>query len=168
MQGVILSYLKDIDKFFLNGVSGFIGMFECLIYGLFYNFDFDFLFKNGQWNYSTEETLQLFGLAFLGTFSMLLTIQAFQMIDPCICTVLRSQEIIFAYLFQAGLFHETIGVWNLCGSLIVFISGIMVSLEDQIMIFVDKIFGKYHILINNDNLAEELERLEEKDENQVV
>ena len=122
--------------------TAFVGMMECLIYSIYYNFDFDFLInKNGQWIHTTEETLQLFGLAFLGTFSMLMAIQAFQMIEPCVCTVLRSQEIIFAYLFQAGLFHEAVEFLNIFGAFVVLMCGVLVSLEDRIMILMEKKLG---------------------------
>ena len=147
LQSAIIYYLKDINSYFLLMTTAFIGILECLIFGLFYNFD-NFLFKNGQWNHSFEETSQLFGLAFLGTFAMLIAIQSYQLIDPCICTVLRSQEIVFAYLFQACVFQETIGMWNLFGGFVVLICGIMISMEDKIS---STIFWKYKKLCNNDN-----------------
>ena len=61
LQSAIIYYLKDINSYYLLMTTAFIGILECLIFGLFYNFD-NFLFKNGQWNHSFEETSQLFGL----------------------------------------------------------------------------------------------------------
>ena len=63
----------------------------------------------------------------------------------------RSQEIVFAYLFQACIFHETIQMWNIFGGSVVLMCGVMISLEDRIT----PLFGKYKKLTDgDDNLTE--------------
>lgn len=68
-------------------------------------------------------------LAMVGICANWMTIVSYQLLDPTICSVLRSQEIIFAYVLQALLLDEVPSMLGFVGAGLVVISAVCMPLE---------------------------------------
>lgn len=71
----------------------------------------------------------LLALAAVGISGNWLATASYQLIDPTICSVLRAQEIIFAYVAQAFLLHMIPCYVSFIGAGLVMLSAICMPLE---------------------------------------
>ena len=72
---------------------------------------------------------QLVSLAFVGMTGNWLATISYQLIDPTICSVIKAQEIIWAYIAQAIAFNLIPCYVNFIGSALVILSAICMPLE---------------------------------------
>ena len=137
-QSTILHYLSHIHSIILVFWTGVIGMLECLVFAFFYN-QGSMIFSGNYLNFSFDSVWQLFVMAIIGTVALIITTKAYQFLDPTICVVLASQEVLLAFIIQAYFFHDPVGIWNILGGSLVLISGICISSEPFFM----KVYQKF-------------------------
>ena len=118
------------------------------------------LFGGNYLNFSIESIWQLFVMAIIGTIALVITTKAYQLLDPTICSVLASQEVLLAFIIQAYFFKDPVGIWNIFGGSLVLISGICISLEPFFLEVYKKIKG---LIKQSDNInnAENFYKLED-------
>ena len=56
-----------------------------------------FICVDDSWEVSFESVWQLFVMAIIGTVALILTTKAYQLLDPTICVVLASQEVLLDF-----------------------------------------------------------------------
>ena len=127
-QSTILNYLNHLHSVILIFWTGVIGILECLVFAIFYHQD-SLLFSGNYLNLSLEFIWQSLILALIGTIALFITTKAYQLLDPTICSVLGSQEVLLAFMIQAYFFKDPVGIWNILGGLLVLISGLCISSE---------------------------------------
>ena len=145
-QSTILHYLKHIHSIILVFWTGVIGMLECLVFAFFYN-QGSMIFSGNYLNFSFDSVWQLFVMAIIGTVALIITTKAYQFLDPTICVVLASQEVLLAFIIQAYFFHDPVGIWNILGGSLVLISGVCISSEPFFM----KVYQKFRGQIKQSN-----------------
>ena len=149
-QSTILHYLKHIHSIILVFWTGVIGMLECLVFAFFYN-QGSMIFSGNYLNFSFDSVWQLFVMAIIGTLALIITTKAYQFLDPTICVVLASQEVLLAFIIQAYFFHDPVGIWNILGGSLVLISGICISSEPFFMKVYQKFRGQIKQSDETDN-----------------
>ena len=128
-RSTILHYLKDVNSIILVFWTGVIGILECLIFGCFYDSKTSILF-GANWNTITFDSVwQLLVISIIGTLALVVTTNAYQLLDPTICGVLCSQEVLLGFIIQAYLFKDPVGIWNIFGGSLILISGVCISSE---------------------------------------
>ena len=150
-QSTILHYLKHIHSIILVFWTGVIGMLECLVFAFFYN-EGSMIFSGNYLNFSFESVWQLFVMAIIGTVALILTTKAYQLLDPTICVVLASQEVLLDFMIQAFFFKDPVGIWNILGGSLVLISGICISSEAFFMKAYQKVRGQIKLSDETDNV----------------
>ena len=93
-------------------------------------------------NFSIESIWQLFVMAIIGTIALIITTKAYQLLDPTICSVLASQEVLLAFIIQAYFFKDPVGIWNILGGSLVLISGLCITSEPFFLKVYKKIRGQ--------------------------
>ena len=82
------------------------------------------------WNNNTFESVwQLLVVSIIGTLALVVTTNAYQLLDPTICGVLCSQEVLLGFIVQAYFFKDPVGIWNIFGGSLILISGVCISSE---------------------------------------
>ena len=128
-RSTILHYLKNINSIILVFWTGVIGILECLFFGCFYESKTSIIF-GANWNNITFESIwQLLVVSIIGTLALVVTTNAYQLLDPTICGVLCSQEVLLGFIIQAYFFEDPVGIWNIFGGSLVLISGVCISSE---------------------------------------
>ena len=149
-QSAILHYLSHIHSIILVFWTGVIGILECLVFAFFYN-EGSMIFSGNYLNFSFEFVWQLFVMAIIGTVALILTTKAYQLLDPTICVVLASQEVLLDFMIQAFFFKDPVGIWNILGGSLVLISGICISSEAFFMEAYQKVRGQIKLSDETDN-----------------
>ena len=75
----------------------------------------------------------LFGMALSGMFAYFASIKSLQLIAPTTSVVLRSMEIVFAYVLQILWMDYYPNRWGTAGSSLVFVSVVLIALENKIV-----------------------------------
>ena len=160
-QSTVLHYLNHIHSIILVFWTGVIGILECLVFAIFYNQGSLIFGGNYLNNFSFESIWQLFVMAIIGTVALVITTKAYQLLDPTICVVLASQEVLLAFIIQAYFFKDPVGIWNILGGSLVLISGICISSEPFFLKIYKKIRSKMMIKQSYSiNIAEDFHKIE--------
>ena len=157
-QSTILHYLKNINSIILVFWTGVIGILECLVFGCFYG-KTSIIF-GAHWNITFESVWQLLVIAIVGTLALVVTTKAYQLLDPTICVVLSSQEVLLGFIIQAYFFKDPVGIWNILGGSLVLISGICISSESFFLSLYQRI--RDLILRKNHIGTQDLARIDER------
>ena len=159
-QSTILHYLKNINSIILVFWTGVIGILECLVFGFFYDGKTSIIF-GANWNNMTFESVwQLLIIAIIGTLALVVTTNAYQLLDPTICVVLASQEVLLGFIIQAYFFKDPVGIWNIFGGSLVLISGVCISSESFFHGLYQRI--RDFILRKNHIVTQDLSRIDER------
>ena len=159
-QSTILHYLKNINSIILVFWTGVIGILECLVFGCFYDGKTSIIFGSNWNNFTFESVWQLLVIAIVGTLALVVTTKAYQLLDPTICVVLSSQEVLLGFIIQAYFFQDPVGIWNIFGGSLVLISGICISSESFFIGLYQRI--REFILKKNDINFQDTSRIDER------
>lgn len=124
---VSIRYLQDFSHNVLVFYAGIGGLIDCLI---IFNFDSESDFF---YNLQDISLPKVFGVALVGIAANLMSVKCYQLLPPAIASVIRSQEIIFAFILQSfvmGLYPNSCSVM---GSLLVVSSAILLPLESMFL-----------------------------------
>lgn len=127
---VSIRYLEDFSHNVLVFYAGVGGLVDCLI---IFNFDAqsDFFY-----NLQDISLPKVFGVALVGIAANLMSVKCYQLIPPAIASVIRSQEIVFAFILQSFVMGLYPNSCSIMGSLLVVASAILLPFES---IFLAKI-----------------------------
>ena len=75
----------------------------------------------------------LFGVAFLGMSAYFASTKSLQMIEPTVVSVLRSLEIVFAFVVQVAVMSEWPTMYGVVGASIVFVSVVLIAVERHVV-----------------------------------
>ena len=126
LMNVSINYLKEVDSgtvYFWNGLMSIICSFAFLTFNqnslIFFNMK----------NVDLETVGKLVALASIGICSNWMSTMSYQLLDPTFCAVLRSQEVIFAYIAQMIVFHVIPCNISFIGAFLVLSSAVCMPLE---------------------------------------
>ena len=126
LMNVSINYLKEVDSgtvFFWNGFMSIICSFTFLSFDQNSQIFFNII------NVDLETVGKLAALASIGICSNWMSTISYQLLDPTFCAVLRSQEVIFAYIAQMIAFHVIPCNISFIGAFLVLLSAICMPLE---------------------------------------
>ena len=124
-MNVSINYLKEVDSgtvFFWNGFMSIICSFTFLSFDQNSQIFFNII------NVDLETVGKLAALASIGICSNWMSTLSYQLLDT-FCAVLRSQEVIFAYIAQMIAFHVIPCNISFIGAFLVLLSAICMPLE---------------------------------------
>ena len=126
LMNVSINYLKEVDSgtvYFWNGLMSIFCSFAFLTFDqnsqIFFNMK----------NVDLETVGKLAALASIGICSNWMSTISYQLLDPTFCAVLRSQEVIFAYIAQMIVFHVIPCNISFIGAFLVLLSAVCMPLE---------------------------------------
>jgi drug/metabolite transporter (DMT)-like permease len=126
LMNVSINYLKEVDSgtvYFWNGLMSIVCSFA------FLSFDQNSLIFFDTKNVDLETVGKLAALASIGICSNWMSTISYQLLDPTFCAVLRSQEVIFAYIAQMIVFHVIPCNISFIGAFLVLSSAVCMPLE---------------------------------------
>ena len=124
---VITGYLKTSSPYLLVFFAGMGGILTVLL-AVF--FDRKSLIFHHFQSAPFPELVLIGSLGLLGYF---LAIKAYQLIHPTFGSILKSNEVIFAFIFQSTAMEMVPSGFTLLGAFLVILSGILVPFETQIV-----------------------------------
>ena len=125
LMNVSINYLKEVDSgtvYFWNGLMSIVCSFA------FLSFDQNSLIFFDTKNVDLETVGKLAALASIGICSNWMSTISYQLLDPTFCAVLRSQEVIFAYIAQMIVFHVIPCNISFIGAFLVVLSAVCMPL----------------------------------------
>ena len=69
----------------------------------------------------------------VGLLANLLAIKSYQLIPPTVASIVRCQEIVFAFILQAAFMAALPHFYSILGALLVVMSAIMIPLEEMLV-----------------------------------
>jgi len=126
---VVLNHLKDIDSGVMMFWNGFMSIF-CSFAFLSIDHDSQIFFKHDlNWN----EMGELIALGAMGISAVWMVTGACKLLDPTICSVLRAQQLIFAYVAQTIVSQVIPYYLTFIGAGFVVLSAVCMSLEKYVV-----------------------------------
>ena len=126
---VSINALKDVNSCLIMFWAGTISIFCSLAY---LTFDRNSRIFNGQaldWTFCG----QVLALSVVGTTANWMATGSYQLIDPTICSVLRAQEVIFAYTIQCVVMQEVPMYLSFIGAAFVITSAVCMPLQKYVV-----------------------------------
>ena len=124
---VTVNHMKRINHnvlVFYSGLGGLFGTFMLLLCyeksKIFYHF-------------SGVNWIHLMVIVILGMTALWISMISYQMVSPTVVSILKSQEIVFAFIIQSVVANTFPSPLTIIGALLVFLSGIIIPMEDQFL-----------------------------------
>ena len=134
---VAVNYMKQINHnvlVFYSGLGGLIGTGVLLLCDekskIFYHF-------------SEVDWTHLMVIVIMGMIALWISMISYQMVSPTVVSILKSQEIVFAFIIQSVVENTIPSYLTIIGALLVFLSGIIIPMEEQFLKRLPENVGKY-------------------------
>ena len=134
---VAVNHMKQINHnvlVFYSGFGGLIGTGVLLLCDekskIFYHF-------------SEVDWTHLMVIVIMGMIALWISMISYQMVSPTVVSILKSQEIVFAFIIQSVVENTIPSYLTIIGALLVFLSGIIIPMEEQFLKRLPENVGKY-------------------------
>ena len=124
---VAVNHMKQINHnvlVFYSGLGGLIGTGVLLLCDekskIFYHF-------------SEVNWTHLMVIVIMGMIALWISMISYQMVSPTVVSILKSQEIVFAFIIQSVVENTFPSHLTIIGALLVFLSGIIIPMEEQFL-----------------------------------
>ena len=124
---VAVNHMKQINHnvlVFYSGLGGLIGTFVLLLCDekskIFYHF-------------SEVNWTHLMVIVIMGMIALWISMISYQMVSPTVVSILKSQEIVFAFIIQSVVENTIPSHLTIIGALLVFLSGIIIPMEEHFL-----------------------------------
>ena len=125
LLNISVRYLKDTSPNVLIFYGGLGGLLDVLV---MFKFDDKSTMLYGPWQESS--VLHIAIVSIIGIVAYLLTVKCYQMIRPALASILKSQEIIFAFILQSLALEVIPSMYSIGGAILVVSSAIFIPMED--------------------------------------
>ena len=124
---VAVNHMKQINHnvlVFYSGLGGLIGTGVLLLCDekskIFYHF-------------SEVNWTHLMVIVIMGMIALWISMISYQMVSPTVVSIMKSQEIVFAFIIQSVVENTFPSHLTIIGALLVFLSGIIIPMEEQFL-----------------------------------
>ena len=155
ITGVMTNYVKHVKSYILSFAVGFMGLTLNIMLSPIYA-DNSLIYQD-YWNIDLTQFAHLIAMGLVGCLASWTTTIGYQLLNPSFCSVIRSTEVVFAYVVQVCYLKEPTDFLSIVGMFLIVGSGILLRLESYIISILKRCFQKLKNLVNNNNPAEESE-----------
>jgi len=126
---VSINALKEVNSCLLMFWAGMMSVLCSLAYLSFDRYSRIFTGEPLDWTFVG----QVLALSLVGTSANWMATGSYQLIDPTICSVLRAQEVIFAYIIQCVVMQEVPFYLSFIGAALVITSAVCMPLQKYVV-----------------------------------
>ena len=155
ITGVMTNYVKHVKSYILSFAVGFMGLTLNIVLSPIYA-DKSLIYQDN-WNIDMTQFGQLIAMGLVGCLASWTTTIGYQLLNPSFCSVIRSTEVVFAYLVQVFYLSEPTDFLSIAGMVLIVGSGILLRLEKYVISILKKCFHKLKNLVTNANILAESE-----------
>merc|ERR1711976_379658 len=101
------------------------------------------------WNIDMTQFGLLIAMGLVGCLASWTTTIGYQLLNPSFCSVIRSTEVVFAYLVQVFYLSEPTDFLSIAGMVLIVGSGILLRLESYVISMLKKCFQKLKNLVSS-------------------
>ena len=150
------NYVKHVKSYILSFAVGFMGLTLNIVLSPIYA-DNSLIYQD-HWNIDMTQFGLLIAMGLVGCLASWTTTIGYQLLNPSFCSVIRSTEVVFAYLVQVFYLSEPTDFLSIAGMVLIVGSGILLRLESYVISMLKKCFQKLKNLVSsNSNIPSESE-----------